>query len=312
MSKAKAPKKEIDDGYDDPPMTIWDHLAELRTRLVWCIVTLVVTTSLAWNFQNDLLAFFAKPFLDAWHGRGLTGNPFNFKTPAEGFLAMFKLSLIGGGALSAPLIFYQLWAFVAPGLYSREKRFVIPFVVSSTGLFVGGGYFGWKLVFPLAFNYLLSFGGKIEPTYGDVGELVVQPTIMISEYIDFVSRMLLGFGLIFEIPLLIFFLSVAGIINYLHLIRYARWFIVGAFVVAAIITPPDVTSQVMMALPMVLLYGASILLAYFFGKPPSEEQKKAHQERKEQMKREKEAERRRRKAEKEAQKRAAEEEDEED
>ncbi len=310
MSKAKAKAAKPDagtpaDGYDDPPMTLWDHLAELRNRLVWCIVTLAVTTSIAWFFQGDLLAFFAKPFLDAWHQQGLTGNPLNFKTPAEGFLSMFKLSLIGGIVMGAPLVFYQLWSFVAPGLYSKEKRFVIPFVVCSTGLFVGGGYFGWKLVFPLAFKYLLGFGGKIDTTFADSGDLALQPQIMISEYIDFVSRMLLGFGLIAEIPLLIFFLSVAGIINYLHLIRYGRWFVMGAFVCAAMITPPDITSQVMMAIPMVVLYAVSILLAYFFGKPPTEEQKVAFKQRRERMKKEKEAERRRRKAEKEAQKRAA-------
>jgi sec-independent protein translocase protein TatC len=98
---------------------------------------------------------------------------------------------------------------------------------------------------------------------------------MMGEYISFVTRMLFGFGLIFEIPLFIFFLSVAGVVNYLHLIRYGRWFVVGSFVAAAIITPPDITSQVMMAIPMVVLYGGSILLAWIFGKPPSEAEKEA-------------------------------------
>jgi sec-independent protein translocase protein TatC len=290
----------VDEGYDDPPMTIWDHLAELRKRLVICIVVLVIATGVAWEFQADLLAFFAKPFLSAWHDRGMTGDPFNFKSPAEGFLAMFKISLLGGVVVSTPIIFYQLWAFVAPGLYSREKKFVIPFVASSTGLFVGGGYFGWKLVFPLAFNYLLSFGGKIEPTFTDAPDLKVQPTIMLSEYIDVVTRMLLGFGLIFEIPLFIFFLSVAGIINYLHLIRYGRWFVLGSFVTSAIITPPDVTSQVMMAIPMVVLYIGSIALAYVFGKPPTQEQKDAHSLQKQKDKAEREADRARKKRQKEA------------
>lgn len=316
MSKGKDKKQkkngDVEEGYDDPPMTLWDHLAELRSRLVYIIITLVITTSVAWYFQGDLLAFFAKPFLQAWKARGLTGNPLNFKTPAEGFLAMFKLSLIGGVVLGAPLCFYQLWAFVAPGLYAKEKKFVIPFVAASTGLFVGGGYFGWKLVFPLAFDYLLSFGGDVSAKFSSDPDLALQPQIMISEYIDFITRMLLGFGLIFEIPLLIFFLSVAGIINYLHLIRYGRWFVVGAFVASAIITPPDITSQVMMAVPMVFLYSVSILLAYFFGKPPTDAQKNAHKERKKRMKEEKEAELRRRKAEKEAQKRAEEEEEDED
>ena len=282
-----------DGEYDDPPMTLWSHLAELRKRLVMCIVVLVVTTSVAWLFQADLLAFFAKPFLAAWESRGMTGDPFNFKSPAEGFLAMFKLSLLGGVALATPILFYQIWSFIAPGLYAREKKFVIPFVGCSSGLFVGGGYFGWKLVFPLAFNYLLSFGGQIEPVFTDSPDLKVQPTIMLTEYIDFVTRMLLGFGLIFEIPLLIFFLSVAGVVNYLQLIRYGRWFVVVAFVASAIITPPDITSQGMMAVPMVLLYTGSILLAYFFGKPPTDAQRAAYKKRKETIKAEKKADRER-------------------
>ena len=294
LESAEAPAEQ----YDDPPMTIWEHLGELRRRLVVCIVALVITTSIAWTFQGDLLAFFAAPFLDAWTSREMTGNPFNFKTPAEGFLAMFKLSLLGGAALCTPILFYQLWSFIAPGLYAREKKFVIPFVVSSTGLFVGGGYFGWKLVFPLAFNYLLSFAGKIEPTFTEVTNLTVQPTIMISEYIDFVTRMLLGFGLIFEIPLLIFFLSIAGVVNYLQLLRYGRWFVVSAFVAAAIITPPDITSQVMMAIPMVVLYSGSILLAYAFGKPPTDGQRAAYKHRKERLKQEKKDQRETRKREK--------------
>jgi sec-independent protein translocase protein TatC len=281
--------------YDDPPMTIWDHLAELRKRVVIALLSLCVTTGVAWTFQGDLLAFFAKPYMDAWIDHGLQGDPFNFKTPAEGFLAMFQLSLLGGFALAAPIVFWQLWAFVAPGLYAREKRFVIPFVLSSTGLFLGGGYFGWKLVFPLAFKYLLSFGGSVETfwLFKDT-PISVHPTVMISDYIQFVTRMLLGFGLVFEIPLLIFFLSLAGIVNYLQLIRFARWYIVGAFVVAAILTPPEATSQVMMAVPMILLYGLSIGLAYFFGKPPTEAQRKEYAERKERIAREREQERLRR------------------
>jgi sec-independent protein translocase protein TatC len=299
-------------GYEDPPMTLWDHLSELRKRLVYIVLALILTTSVSWVFREDLLAFFAKPLLDAWESRALTGSPLNFKSPAEGFLARFKLALLGGAAIGAPIIFYQLWSFVAPGLYAREKKFVIPFVASSTGLFVGGGYFGWKLVFPLAFNYLLSFAGKVTPKLTDAPDLTVQPTIMISEYIDFVSRMLLGFGLIFEIPLLIFFLSVAGIVNYLQLLRYSRWFIVCAFVAAAIITPPDITSQVMMAIPMVVLYSGSIILAYVFGKPPTDAQREEYKNRKTKIKEEKAADKERRRKQKEAEKRAAEQDDEED
>lgn len=290
-----------DDGYHDPPMTIWDHLTELRKRLVISVVTLVIGAGIGWEFRETLLTFMTKPFVDAWVAEGLSGKPMlHFQTPAAAFFAYFKLSLLGGAAMAAPVIFYQLWAFVAPGLYAKEKKFIIPFVVSSTALFVGGGYYGWRFAFPLAFKYLLGLSGNIEQ-----GGLDVTPTVMMGDYIDFVTRMLLGFGLIFEIPLFIFFLSVAGVVNYLQLIRYGRWFVVAAFVVAAIITPPDVVSQVMMALPMLVLYAGSIILAYVFGKPPTEAQREEYRKNKEEAKRLRDIDRERRAAEKKAEKEAA-------
>ena len=275
--------KEVE-GYDDPPMTLWDHLGELRKRLMICIIAMVICGAVAWEFRETLLAILVKPYVDAWKTNNVPGDPtLHFQSPAAAFLAYFKLAMLGGATLASPIIFYELWAFVAPGLYSREKKFIIPFVVSSTGLFVGGGYFGWRLAFPLAFAYLLGLGGNLSDllVLADL-KLTVTPTVMMGDYIDFVTRMLLGFGLIFEIPLFIFFLSVAGVVNYLQLIRYGRWFVVVAFLVAAMITPPDVTSQVMMAIPMVVLYGGSILLAYLFGKPPSEAQREAYEKRKKQ------------------------------
>lgn len=290
-----------DDGYHDPPMTIWDHLTELRKRLVISVVTLVIGAGIGWEFRETLLTFMTQPFVDAWVAEGLSGKPMlHFQTPAAAFFAYFKLSLLGGAAMAAPVIFYQLWAFVAPGLYAKEKKFIIPFVVSSTALFVGGGYYGWRFAFPLAFEYLLGLSGNIEQ-----GGLDVTPTVMMGDYIDFVTRMLLGFGLIFEIPLFIFFLSVAGVVNYLQLIRYGRWFVVAAFVVAAIITPPDVVSQIMMALPMLVLYAGSIILAYVFGKPPTEAQREEYRKNKEEAKRFREIDRERRAAEKKAEKAAA-------
>ncbi|HHH30322.1 MAG TPA: twin-arginine translocase subunit TatC [Polyangiaceae bacterium] len=267
-------------------MTIWEHLAELRKRLIIIIIVLVVAAGLAWEIRETLLAFLVKPYVDAWRENGVPGNPMlHFQTPAAAFMAYFKLSLLGGAVIAAPIIFYQLWAFVAPGLYAKEKKFVIPFVISSTLLFVGGGYFGWKLAFPLAFKYLLGLGGSLSQIVLPLDvELAVTPTVMMGDYISFVTRMLLGFGLIFEIPLFIFFLSVAGIINYLHLIRYGRWFVVAAFLVAAMLTPPDITSQTMMALPMIALYVLSILLAYIFGKPPTDAQREAFKRHKKEMK----------------------------
>ncbi len=291
----------VEEGYDDPPMTIWEHLGELRRRLVYALIAVVIGAGVAWEFREFFLGLMTAPFISAWKQQGLPGTPMlHFQTPAAAFLAYFKLSLLAGVAVAAPVVFYQLWAFVAPGLYSREKKFVIPFVLSSTLLFVGGGYFGWRWVFPKAFEYLLGLSGAIQQ-----GELSVNPTVMMGDYIDFVTRMLLGFGLIFEIPLFIFFLSVAGIVNYLQLIRFGRWFIVASFLFAAILTPPDITSQVMMAIPMMALYFLSIGLAYVFGKKPTEEQREAYKRRREQAKKDREDDRKRRKAAKEAEKRAA-------
>jgi sec-independent protein translocase protein TatC len=158
-----------------------------------------------------------------------------------------------------------VWAFVAPGLYTREKRLALPFVVSSCGLFAAGGYFGWKIAFPVAFQFLLSFAGQLSPGFE------VKAAIMIPEYVEFVTHMLLAFGVMAELPVLSFFLSVAGIITHKHLIKFFRYFIVLAFVVAAVLTPPDPVSQLLLAIPLVLLYMVSIGVAYVFSRRPKEE-----------------------------------------
>ena len=168
-----------------------------------------------------------------------------------------RVGLTAGIVLACPVWFYQLWAFIAPGLYSNERRLAIPFVLSSTTLFVTGALFGWKIAFPLAFRYLLDFAGPV----GTQG-FEVKPTVMVDDYLDFVSRMLIAFGATFQLPVLIFFLSVAGIVNYRQLIRFGRYFIVIAFVLSAILTPPDITSQVLLATPLLVLYGISIGISY--------------------------------------------------
>jgi len=165
----------------------------------------------------------------------------------------------GGLVLSLPIMLYQLWSFIAPGLYSREKRLALPFVGSSCLLFAAGGYFCWRLVFPMAFQYLLGFAGP-------VGNLQVTPTVMIDEYIDFCMRMLIAFGVVFELPVLVMFLSIAGLVTHKHLIKFARYFVVIAFVIAAVITPPDIASQFLLAIPLCLLYVISIGIAWIFSR----------------------------------------------
>jgi sec-independent protein translocase protein TatC len=267
---------EVEEDFEDKPMTFWEHLDELRKRVVWSVVAFFVACFAAWEIREWMLGLLVHPFATSWKAQNLAGNPsLHFGAPGAAFMAYIKLTMIGGAAIAAPMIFYQLWSFIAPGLYAREKRFVIPFVLCSTLLFVGGGYFGWRLAFPITFDYFLSMSGTV-----GTEAVVITPTVMMGEYLDFCAQMLLAFGIIFELPLLILFLSVAGIVNYLQLIRFGRWFILVAFVVAAVLTPPEATSQVMMAVPMCLLYGISIGVAWLFGKPPTEAQREAYRRRK--------------------------------
>jgi sec-independent protein translocase protein TatC len=267
-----AAREEDDEG--GPPMAFWQHLDELRKRLVWSVIAFLICCFVAWEVKEVVMDYLTIPFHEAWRAQKVPGNPaLHFDAPGSIFTAYFKLSMIVGVGMASPIIFYQLWSFVAPGLYAKEKKFVIPFVLSSSLLFVGGGMFGYKAAFPVMFNYFLGLSGS-------VGNLSITPTVMMSQYIDFVSQLLLAFGLIFEIPLFILFLSLAGIVNYLQLITFGRWFILVAFVAAAIITPPEATSQLLMAVPMCLLYLVSIGLAFLFGKKPTEAQREAFRNRK--------------------------------
>jgi sec-independent protein translocase protein TatC len=264
-----------DEGEGGKPMTFWEHLDELRKRLVWSVGAFFVGCLVGWQYHEKLLAFLVEPYAGAWKSNGLPGNPtLHFGAPAAAFVAYFKLAMIGGAALAAPFIFYQLWSFVAPGLYAREKKYIIPFVLLSTGLFVGGGWFGWRAAFPISFKYFLSLAGAV-----GTENVTVTPTVMMGEYIEFCAQMLLGFGVVFELPMLFLFLSIAGLVNYLTLIKFGRWFILIAFIIAAVLTPPDVASQLTMAIPMCLLYGVSIGVVWLFGKPPTEEQKAAFRNR---------------------------------
>jgi len=251
---------------DRHQMTIWEHLEELRSRIVKMMLAFLVGAGLAWWQKEYLLDLLTQPFVTGWKaGANVAGKPeLVFLSPAALFIAYVRLSAIAGIVLALPIMLWQVWAFVAPGLYSREKRLALPFVLSSCGLFAGGGYFGWKVAFPIAFRFFLGMAGPIGKT------LEVKPTVTVSDYLDFVTNMLLAFGLMAELPVLVFFLSVAGLVTHKHLIKFFRYFIVIAFVVAAVVTPPDPLSQLLLACPLVLLYVVSIGVAYVFSRRPKE------------------------------------------
>jgi sec-independent protein translocase protein TatC len=241
-------------------MTLWEHLDELRSRLIKMILAFVVGGIVAWTKKEWLLTIIAQPFVEAWT-KGHPGKPpvLIFLSPAAQFTAYVRVAAISGAVFALPILLYQVWAFIAPGLYAKEKRYAIPFVVSSCGLFAGGSYFGWKVAFPLAFEFLLGFQEK-------VGDLHIEAQITIAEYLEFVTRMLVAFGLAAELPVLVFFLAVSGLVTYKHLIKFFRYFLVIDFIVAAIVTPPDMMSQLILALPLAGLYIFSIGVAWVFGR----------------------------------------------
>lgn len=240
-------------------MTFWEHLQELRVRLIRMVLAFLVGAAVAWWFKADLLVLLTQPFVDGWPDDQAKPS-LHFSDPAGLFVSYVKIAMLGGFVLSLPVLLYQLWAFIAPGLYAKEKRFAVPFVLLSCVLFFGGAYFGWKVVFPVAFQYLL--------TYADLplnSVLEVRPTVMIESYLAFVTRALIAFGAVFEIPVVVFFLSIAGVITHQHLIRFARYFVVIAFILSAVITPPDPLSQLLLAAPLVGLYCLSIGIAWLVG-----------------------------------------------
>ncbi len=283
---------------DDGKMSFSDHLEELRARIMRAAFAVVLGMIVVWNYRERFHAWMLRPLEVAWFCRARGGcevptvtrwmfHPEQFRVaraaaretlqaraggfpitpqihwadPTAGFVAYLKLAAIGGFVLALPVVFYQLWSFIAPGLYPREKRLAIPFVVFSTLFFVTGSLFGYYLVFPSAHEYFLSFSGTIAGT-----SVALVPTIMMDEHLAFSSQMLLAFGVVFQLPLFVFFLSLAGLVTWVQLLKFGRYFTVIAFIVAAVLTPtPDMFSQIMLGLPLVALYFVAVFMAFLFG-----------------------------------------------
>ncbi|MDJ0765017.1 MAG: twin-arginine translocase subunit TatC [Myxococcota bacterium] len=408
---------------DDGKMSFLEHLEELRVRLIRSALAVFVGMIVCWFFRDQILAFLLAPLYEAW--RQVDGlpepQPLNFSSMLEPFIAYLKMAAIGGVFIGAPVILYQLWQFIAPGLYPRERRLALPFVAVSSLLFVGGSVMAYSVVFPIGFRFFLDFasgneaaeltvdvviadvprnqakpdraagppqrairfrdGGvpdsgadgdavtpdspvphagdpapsaDVKPWYerwignllgqscavfdavptpdgagatltlrwhkarcGEVpsldtlqrngapvevvwksvstadpgyamvsatdqpgeggahtyalsvpknpGQKQLAPVLMVKDYLSFAVRLLLAFGLIFELPILISFLSLAGIVNYKQLIRFSRWFLVISVIMGAMLTPPDVITQILLAAPLMVLYFLSIVFAYLFG-----------------------------------------------
>ncbi len=237
-------------------MPITAHLEELRRRLIICAVAVGIGFVGSYYFASRIFEVLMAPLLKALPPE----STLIFTGVTEAFFTYLKVAILAGVFISSPLILYEIWAFVSPGLYTREKRYVIPFVIFSTLFFIGGGLFGYFIVFPYGFKFLLGFATEF-----------IRPLPRIKEYFSLASKLLLAFGVVFELPLFVFFLTKMGLVNSRLLIRQFKYAVLLMFIVSAILTPPDVVTQFMMAGPLLCLYGLSIIVARVFGKESAKE-----------------------------------------
>ena len=254
---------------EDVPMTVMEHLGELRSRLIKILLGILPGMIISWEYKEYLLDFLLAPLAKAWKQLGLGEPQIHFGNPVDPFIVYMKIAAVVGLLASSPWVFWQIWAFIAPGLYKKERYFAIPFVIASTVCFAGGAFFGYQVVFPIGFETLLGLSGMLPSE-----TMRVTPTIMMTEYMGFATRMLLAFGVVFEVPVIVTFLAMVGIVNWKQLLRFGRWWVVIASILAAVLTPPDIGSQLLMLVPLVVLYFLSVGLAYLFG-PKVEPENKA-------------------------------------
>lgn len=226
---------------DDDRLGLLEHLAELRGVMIHSFVAALVATILCWFWSGDLLDILIRPIQD----QGVY-----FTAPNEAFLTRLKISAVVGLFVVAPFIFFKIYGFILPGLYKSERRVVTPLLLATTALFYTGVAFAFLVVIPQVITFLLSFGTD-----------VMEPLIGVGPYFNFVARLCLAFGLVFELPLLVLFLSVLGIVNPRMLLRTWRFAIIIIVAMSAMLTPPDMISQVMMAGPVLVLYLGSVLVS---------------------------------------------------
>lgn len=222
------------------------HLAELRKRLSISLVAILVMFLVCFSFWQPILAWMIAPLKAVLPD----GSNVIFTGVQEPFFTAMKVAFFTGFILSLPVIFWQFWLFVAPGLYENEKRLVIPFVSAATLMFLMGAAFCYYVVVPLAFGFLIAFGSALFTALPSIGE-----------YVGFFTKILFGFGISFEMPVVIFFFAKLGLVDDKMLKDFFRYAIVIIFTIAAILTPPDILSQFLMATPLTILYGISILVA---------------------------------------------------
>jgi sec-independent protein translocase protein TatC len=241
---------DIEDEIDASRAPLLDHLIELRRRLLYCIAALVVAFGLSYWFAENIFAFLVQPLLSAGQKTVIYTQIF------EAFFVKVKVAFFAAMMIAFPVIANQLWQFVAPGLYRKEKRALLPFILATPVLFIGGAALAYYMAIPMALHFLLSF-------QGNVGGVQQEALPAIGNYLSFVMQFLFAFGIAFLLPVLLMLLERAGIITRKQLIGARRYAIVGATAIAAVLTPPDLMSQVLLAVPLILLYEVAIIGIWF-------------------------------------------------
>ncbi|BBD98509.1 twin-arginine translocase subunit TatC [Sphingobium amiense] len=238
---------------DDSKAPLLDHLIELRSRLLKCVYALFVTGAISFYFSDQLFAILVHPLKEAF---GDGGGRLVYTKLYEAFFVQVKIAVFGAFCLSFPIIANQLWAFVAPGLYAKEKKALLPFIVATPFLFTLGASLAYFVVMPTAFHFFLGY-------QGNSSGLAVEALPSADAYLGLVMQFILAFGICFLMPVLLMLLNRAGFVSRAQLIGLRRYMIVAAFILAAVLTPPDVVSQLMLAIPLLLLYEITIVAIWF-------------------------------------------------
>ena len=247
---AESWQRSAESGEELDRMTLLEHLEELRKRLMWSGAAILLGFLVCWYWAQPLFAWMAVPITQFLP----PGEKLAFTSLADPFMLYVKVAGLAGIFLASPILLWQFWMFVSPALYRHERRMVVPFVFFTTVFFLGGGYFGYKIAFPMAVRFLLTVGQDF------------RQVVTINEYFAMASKVILGLGLVFELPVLIMLLARFGIVTASFLLKYFRFAVLIIFIAAAVLTPtPDIPTQCVFALPMIGLYLLGVLVAWIFG-----------------------------------------------
>jgi len=234
-------------------MPVMDHLKELRKRIVNGLIGMVIGVAIALFFAENIHAFLVAPMREALSVREHGAGSMTIIGPLEGVYTYMRIGFYGGLLFSSPVVFYQIWSFVAPGLHTKERNLILPLVFTSCLLMLLGGAFGYKIIFKFGFPFFLSILGE-----------GTQANISIASYLSSSTKLLVGFGLCFQLPIVVFFMSRMGFIDSRDMISKFRYALVLVFIISALMTPPDPMTQALMAIPLTFLYSISIAIAHLF------------------------------------------------